>query len=749
MHPTFSQALSFWTLGILAALLCSSPFTVADETSEDVEEVITVVATRTERTLDEVAATVTVKSADDIERELARDIADLVRFEPGVTVAGSGRFGLTGFNIRGIGGNRVLTLVDGVRIPEEFTFGPFLSARRDFVDIDSLDRVEIARGPISSLYGSDALGGVVVLTTKEPNDYLRGEQPFYASFKGGWSSVDDSAVGTATFVGKAGAASAMLLYTHRTGEETRNAGKLGGTGADREKPDPQSIKQDNLAVKLSFSPSEAHSFTLGLDDYDNETDTRILSDYGSLVFGTTVNARDAMDSRDRNRWSLGYRYSGDLPFADQMQASVYRQVGKTEQVTVEGRTTPAHAAQSRVRSSFYEQEITGAFVQLGKYFEWGKSGHLVSYGIDWHTNESASMRDGGTFDALGRPVREFSPLPTRDFPLTKATQFAIFAQDEISLLDDRLLVTLGLRFDQFDADATADDVYLDGNPGSPHPEDYKEEEVSAKIGAVYSFSEAFSAYARYGQGFRAPPVDDVNVGFSNFLGGYKTIANPSLSAERCTGLEAGLRLQGGDGGVNWNAQVALFHNDYKNFIESFTLAPQFLRSGGIDPADGLRTFQSINRDAAKIRGWELRGSLAWDAGLHFDAALAQAHGEGETSGQPPQPLNSVDPLSAMLGLGYDAPSGRWGATLLWTLASGKRESDIDPEDPRPASSGYGILDLLVHLRVADRARFELGLFNITNKTYLRWADTAAIGADASARFTQPQFNVGATVRVTL
>ena len=101
------------------------------------------------------------------------DIADLVRFEPGVSVSGTGsRFGLTGFKIRGIGGNRVLTLIDGVRVPDEFSFGPFLSARRDFVDIDSLKRLEIARGPISSLYGSDALGGVVALATKEPGDQL-------------------------------------------------------------------------------------------------------------------------------------------------------------------------------------------------------------------------------------------------------------------------------------------------------------------------------------------------------------------------------------------------------------------------------------------------------------------------------------------------------------------------------------------------------------------------------------------------
>ena len=136
-------------------------------TYAEVEEEITVVGTRTERSINDLASTVNVISSERIEEELSRDIADLIRFEPGVSVGGTGsRFGLSGFSIRGIGENRVLTLVDGIRIPDEYSFGGFMDSRRDFVDIDSLNRVEIARGPVSALWGSDALGGVVSFTTK-------------------------------------------------------------------------------------------------------------------------------------------------------------------------------------------------------------------------------------------------------------------------------------------------------------------------------------------------------------------------------------------------------------------------------------------------------------------------------------------------------------------------------------------------------------------------------------------------------
>ena len=128
------------------------------------------------------------------------------------------------------------------------------------------------------------------------------------------------------------------------------------------------------------------------------------------------------------------------------------------------------------------------------------------------------------------------------------------------------------------------------------------------------------------------------------------------------------------------------------------------------------------------------------------AALAYAEGENRRSGAP---LNSIEPLSATLGLGYEAASGRWGAQLLWTLAQGKAAADIDPAEPRQETAGYGVLDLLAHVNLGQRLRLNAGLFNITDKTYLRWADTAGIGSDASGRFTQPGINAGLSLRLEL
>ena len=721
----------------------------AETNREQGMEVITVVGTRTERTLSEVAATVSVTTSRDIERKLSRDIADLVRFQPGVSVGGTGsRFGLGGFNIRGIGGNRVLTLVDGVRVADEFSFGAFLNARRDFVDIDSLSRAEISRGPISSLYGSDALGGVVAFTTKGPRDYLARGDEFYAGLKSAYSSADSSKINSLTLATGNDRISGMILYTNRDQQESDNSGTIGGLGIKREKPDPQSIDTNNVVAKLSLTPNRQQRLTLTVDHFKGNTDTQILSDYGSLSRGTLINRRDAQDERTRTGISLAHDYSGALAFADQIQTSIYSQRSETIQLTIEDRLTQLGAAQTRNRTSVFDQDIEGAYMQLSKSFDIPSAKHLLIYGVDYNKTRSAGLRNGGTHDSSGNAVPEFFPFPTRDFPPTKVEQIALFVQDEISLLDGQLLISPSIRYDRFDADATADSIFLSGNPGSPLPEDYADDQLTGKLGAILFFTDSVSSYARVSEGFRAPPYDSVNVGFSNFIAGYKTISNPDLESEQSLGFELGVRLENPNG----NITISVFENNYENFIESFAIAPQFHATGGIDPVDGLLAFQSINREEVEIKGAELSASLEIGnlnqrlQGISIQTSIAYAEGEDKDTSEP---INSIEPLSAVFGLSYNARSDRWGGELMWTLVNAKDESDIDANNLRLATAGYGIVDLLAYLRLTDRVRINAGLFNIGDKSYIRWADTAGIGADASARFTQPGFNFGATVRFEL
>jgi outer membrane receptor protein involved in Fe transport len=76
--------------------------------------------------------------------------------------------------------------------------------------------------------------------------------------------------------------------------------------------------------------------------------------------------------------------------------------------------------------------------------------------------------------------------------------------------------------------------------------------------------DSWSAFGRYSEGFRAPPFDDVNLGFTNYLGGYKTISAPDLTSETSEGFEVGLRFLSEYAEIS----VAAFSTDYDDFIAS-------------------------------------------------------------------------------------------------------------------------------------------------------------------------------------
>lgn len=754
MKPATAKALALACLSVGLAAPAAG--------AENDIETVTVTAARVERSITDVAGTVSVIGSDAIEENLIRDIRDLVRYEPGISVAGGGRYGLDGFSIRGIGGDRVLTEIDGSPTSEEFSFGPFLSARRDFVDVDALKAVEIIRGPASSLYGSKALGGVVSFLTKDPADYLAAtDRPVYFSTKGGYTSQDNGAMASATVAAGNEAVQGMLLYTRREGEQTDTKGGGDIAGAARGEPDPLEFATQSVLAKLTFSPPGPHRVALTAERFEHDSSADILSSAGDVVRGVVTTSSLSDDARSRSRFSLAHEYRGDHLLLDRIRWQLHRQDSETTQITRQRRVARG-APQSRLRESLFSQETAGFGLQLDRSFVAGDIGHTIVYGLEHEKTDSVGIRDGGTFDPrTGAEIREFAPLPTRDFPLSETTESAVYLQDEMALLDGALLLTPGVRYDRFALSPAGDDVYRSGNPGAPPPEDFEDDEVTFRLGAVYRLDNGYSLFAQFSQGFRAPSFDDVNVGFASLIGGYAAVPNPDLVSETSDSYEVGLRSRRARSSVS----LAVFHNDYENFIES--LAPR-----GFNRMTGLIELQSVNRGEASIRGVEFKGD--WDigglTGLTAQMSLAYARGENEETGRP---LNSIDPLKAVIGLAY-RPGADWRAQLVLTAARGKKRIDHsaavgaysatpsyatpDPAEvlrgaPRDAAyfatPGYATLDLLGEYRIGERATLNAGLFNLTDRKYWSWRDVTGREADDPAldRFSRPGVNGSVSLRV--
>jgi len=693
---------------------------------------VQVTATRTERAVSDVAATVDVIDRERLDDELVHDLRDLLRYEPGLSATRSAtRFGIGGIRIRGLDGNRVRIQTDGIAMPTSFNIGSFSNANRDFTDLETLKRVEIVRGPASSLYGSDALGGVVAFVTKDPVDYLDDGKDSYLGLKFGYDGDWNGVLGSITTAFGGERWSGMVNVNHRQGQETENKGQVRSLDTTRTAANPQERDGRSVLSKLVYAPGEDQRFRLTVEGNEDNTDTDVYSS----IDHTTTTGMTARDKQTRARVSFAHEMDAlDKGFADSLHWQVYRQDSETTQRTDESRSNRT----TRHREFNFDQRVHGLQAVFNKGFTTGGVEHALTYGFDGAHTEIRQKRDGFQVLANGQTSTTILPdvFPVRDFPISTTTELGLYAQDEMRLADGRLSLVPGVRVDRYELKPDVDGIFTEDNPGVAVSK-LEKTSVSPKFGLVWRFADQWSLFAGYSRGFRSPPYNDVNLGFTNLMFGYTAIPNPDLKPETSDGVELGLRF------LSPAAYVSLsgYYNDYKDFIESSSYV-------GIND-QGLMVYQSQNIADARIYGAELKAGMDFGEisaalqGWSLRSGVAWSRGDNRTEDVP---LDSVDPLRGTLGVAYDRDA--WGVELAGTFAK-RKDRLSEPASYRPA--GYGVLDLMAHWDFAPGAKFNVGVFNLADRRYVEWsAITGTLGSTSTVvdRFSNPGRTVSASVAVS-
>ncbi|HHE9518066.1 TPA: TonB-dependent hemoglobin/transferrin/lactoferrin family receptor, partial [Haemophilus influenzae] len=292
----------------------------------------------------------TVKTAKTLEREQANNIKDIVKYETGVTVVEAGRFGQSGFAIRGVDENRVAINIDGLRQAETLSsqgfkelfegYGNFNNTRNG-AEIETLKEVNITKGANSIKSGSGSLGGSVIYKTKDARDYLLNKD-YYVSYKKGYATENNQSFNTLTLAGRYKKFDALVVTTSRNGHELENYGYKNYNdkiqGKKREKADPYKIEQDSTLLKLSFNPTENHRFTLAADLYEHRSRGQDLS--YTLKYLKTLDlpeddSRHTNDKTKRRNISFSYENFSQTPFWDTLKITFSKQKIKTRARTDE------------------------------------------------------------------------------------------------------------------------------------------------------------------------------------------------------------------------------------------------------------------------------------------------------------------------------------------------------------------------------------------------------------------------------
>lgn len=683
----------------IACALCAAPALAQDADGGIALDPITIFATLSPTSSFDYPGQVTVIEQERIEDLQPSSIADVLKGVPGAFVDGGPRRTGLSPTIRGIRGEDVLILIDGVR--QSFVSG---HDGRVFVDPGVLKQVEVVKGPVSALYGSGALGGVFGLTTVDASDFLEAGETAGFELRGGYQSVNDEYFLTSTGFARSdnGNVDALASFTYR---DSGNIELGDGSTLPAQDEITSALLKSNVQLSrdMKFTGTWVHYQDDALDPQNPQ---------GGEIGGPSNPLVDRLVKNDTVSGKLAYAPTGN-PLID---------------ATVLGYWSRNEVAEGEIalpRETTRKVETVGINADNRSRFDlsnWGKL--TLTYGAEYYRDEQT-----GSDSASPDGTRGGVPNATADFA-------GVFTQAELKLfspggLPGELTFLPGVRFDRFTNEA-------DGEDG------FEETAVSPKLGVTYKPLPWLMLFGNYGEAFRAPSFNELYADGVHFSGPFgpggslvtnNFVSNPDLRPQDGTTIEGGIGLEFNDvasQGDKFSVKASYWSSDVTNFIN---LEVNGMGAGGpgdlgcfIPPFTGC-TSRFANVANAELEGFELEAR--YDIGrLYGIATFATIDGKDADTGEY---LGILQPNKFYFDLGLKLPEywSRIGTRMTYGGYFDKVNGDELPRD------SFTTFDLYAVIEPGEGAlkgfRLDLGVENITDEDYqLIAADVSEPGINFKA-----------------
>lgn len=391
-------------LAALTACYLANPVYAAEDMTAPVKtRDVVVTATRTEQEVKETPASVEVITREEIDAMGAETLAQALKLAVGIDVMENGMVGNT-VSVRGMGSNRTLILLDGRRIRTENTSETANAYELQRINMDRVERIEIVRGPVSSLYGSEALGGAINIITKRPQ-----EQQTTLGISATSRQTDQSVL--ADF-GKQGKWSWQASMRH-TDVKQRDSGDSSNQFGDK------------------------YYWTLdGRMDIDENKKLDVFFDYMKEDLYAHASAQEGTDY-DHVRMTTGLAYSGQDKKGDYELRTYYTNFDKKQR---------SRNKTSGKLTDFDNMEFDSWITDAKRTIQAGDK-HLLTVGGEYREEDYDSTRLG---TGGKNPHQVVLDGITRSESETTMKYTALYAQDEW-LLDDKTLLIPSVRYDHSDS----------------------------------------------------------------------------------------------------------------------------------------------------------------------------------------------------------------------------------------------------------------------------------------------------------
>jgi hemoglobin/transferrin/lactoferrin receptor protein len=623
----------------LSAALIASALPLAAQQADSTKKVVKlapvgVTATRTESSVLRTAVPMLVIDSTTLRADYPNGIGDVFRNLPGVDVTGVGPNQVR-LMIRGQRGQRILLAEDGMRLNNarrQQDFGE-LSA---ITDVNSLERVEVVRGPASVLYGTDAIGGVVnQLTLGTPG---RGRDGVSGTSFYRYNEADGQDAGHLRVAGREGAFGFALSTSHRVARAySAPAGTFGAlTLANDTEVRDSGVQDRSHAAQFSVDLGARQTIGLKLSRYDAReagygyVDPLALGDSS----GTVIRLLYPEQTVDRavlsyNATALGTR------FADKLAVTVSN--GRNDRVFSQALDIPfTPTAGMTIRDRNVTRMLSdGLRVEATKVTS---AGHVFTYGADLYRDRSTNSDSSVTrMYGFGPPSTTTSTTP--NLPNAWFSTGGVFAQGRFNVAE-RLELGAGVRGQTIHSETQE-------TTGLPADRAGVTASTSAFVGqlsGIYRVQEGFNVVASVGRAFRAPNlIERYFEGTTTDGNGYQ-LATPALAPETSLNVDLGVKFR-----------RARFYGEITVFVNTIDDAIRIIEAD--TTVNGFDGYRNANIDRLRDTGIEALGELQLGRGfsvLGYVSTLDSKNVDTETS--------VGDSYGSKVGgeLGWLSSNGRYG-----------------------------------------------------------------------------------------
>jgi hemoglobin/transferrin/lactoferrin receptor protein len=644
---------------------------------------VTVISTRFEQLVRDIPLSLEVINKDYITGTTSVSVPDAIQNLPGIAIAKDGIWG-TDISIRGLGRQNIVTLVDGNRIETASAH----AATLDLVDINDIDKIEIIKGGISSLYGTGAEGGVVNITTKS-GTYSE-KLSLAGSLITDYNSVNQGGAGYLSLISSSSNWYAKVSGTLRSAENTITPV---GTLLNSQYND------DNISGAIGIKPFVNQELLLKYQRFHGQD----IGIPGASAFPASAAAKYLLAERDM--YSVEYKIKDLLPSLSNLSLKYFNQQIKrdVELTVVPNPTTTQIVTPSAVH--------TTNGIQLQSDWTLTELNYLVT-GIDiWQRGYKGTRATEVEMPGVIKITGDF-PVPNSEY-----LSSGVYAQDEANLLDNRMKISLGGRYDLIKV--TNDDALnpaytiingvINNNPphstlSSFYASTAHDESWSGNLGILYSLFNDIDVTLNVAHAFRSP-VQEERFQYIN-LGGNIYLGNPNLKPEQGNFMDLGVRI--------WKSDLSFKGNVFYNNITDLII-DQYTDSS----INNQKIYRKANVGKARLYGYDLGFEYNFWSTLVTFGDLSYVRGEDLLNHAD---LPQITPLNGRLGIRLP----------VYTYINAEVSSTVFDKQRRTGTGdvstpGYAVFDFRLNTNMFNWNYFHYrimgGVENILNKGYKEYLST--------------------------